>query len=148
MSFRLIDIDELEGSRWVDDIPEVDQNQLSSETAQRTSEVRGLLSRGKHVDALIRALESPPYGCTDENLKISSCQTVLEVLGSFKSQDVPDAIQSISPESQDILMKYVFRSMAHPSQFNCAVALAWHEKLVEANGPSAIIRVMSDRRTV
>lgn len=81
------------------------------------------------------------------------------------------------PETLDVLMKYLYKGMAHSSQPTSAsskslspqttgfsqihsrgggegggqamsVLLSWHEKLVEIAGAGSIVRVMTDRRTV
>ncbi|KAI9296523.1 ARP2/3 complex 16 kDa subunit (p16-Arc) [Neoconidiobolus thromboides FSU 785] len=149
MAFRQIDIDTIEGKRWVNsDFILADNSVIEQEYNERSKEVKTLLSKGKNQEALERALLNPPYFSDNEELKNQNLHSVMDVLSSFKSNQLPDVIGSLSPDHLDVLMKYVYRAMAYPAQFNSSVALTWHEKLVEANGTAAIVRVLTDYRTV
>ena len=53
----------------------------------------------------------------------------MEVLSSIKVADVPQLVKSLSPEEQDVLMKYLYAGMAAPEQNNSGHLLAWHEKV-------------------
>lgn len=53
----------------------------------------------------------------------------MEVLNSIKVADVPQLVKSLSPEEQDVLMKYLYAGMAAPEQNNSGHLLAWHEKV-------------------
>lgn len=54
----------------------------------------------------------------------------MDVLNSVKATDILSLIKMLSPEQQDILMKYIYRGMASPELYNSAVLLNWHEKVI------------------
>lgn len=50
-----------------------------------------------------------------------------------------------------MLIKYLYKAMGSPqgqSQGVGAILLAWYEKTVDITGQGAVVRYMSDRRTV
>ena len=111
-------------------------------------------------------------------------QIVLDVLTRFRSSDVEKAVKSLSSDEVDILMKYIYRGFAYPTENSCGILLVWHEKVtqvcvqeiwqyfpamlfpelippplpsifpsslsqaVAVGGIGAIVRVLTDRKTV
>jgi actin related protein 2/3 complex subunit 5 len=57
-------------------------------------------------------------------------QTLVSILNSTKSSDIPTVIKSLSQESQDTLMKYLYKGMGMPGwgDVSGSVLLGWHEK--------------------
>lgn len=59
--------------------------------------------------------------------------SVLLVLASTKSTDIPNTLRSLAPEQQDALMKYLYKGMAMQNdssvEVNSSVLLGWHEKV-------------------
>ncbi|KAG0274070.1 hypothetical protein BGZ95_010126 [Linnemannia exigua] len=155
MAFRKIDIDALEEDAFGED--EIDfqeigelrtQAEVEAQVNSRAQEVRSLLQRGNTSGALSTSLQNPPYGAPFHAAKARNTQIVMEVLNSIKVADVPQLVKSLSPEEQDVLMKYLYAGMAVPEQNNSGHLLAWHEKLTEVAGQGCIVRVITDRRTV
>ncbi|KAI1300121.1 hypothetical protein EDD11_006300 [Mortierella claussenii] len=155
MAFRKIDIDALEEGALGQD--ELDfqvmgelrpQQEVEASVNSRAQEVRSLLQRGNTAGALSTSLQDPPYGRGFETAKARNTQTVMEVLNSIKSAEVVQLVKNLTPEEQDVLMKYLYAGMAAPEQNNSGVLLAWHEKLTEVAGQGCIVRVITDRRTV
>ncbi|KAI9830272.1 MAG: hypothetical protein M1838_005816, partial [Thelocarpon superellum] len=143
-------------------------------------QVRQLLRGGDAEGALRGALDNAPYG-GDERTKEIHLATVIEVLQSIKQSEMTPMLTRIygadgGIEILDVLMKYLYKGMAHASQMSSAsgkalspqptgfsqihsrgggegggqamsVLLSWHEKLVEIAGAGSIVRVMTDRRT-
>jgi actin related protein 2/3 complex subunit 5 len=93
-------------------------------------------------------------------------QTLLLILNSTKPADISPIVKALSSESQDTLMKYLYKAMAMPgyADVNSSALLTWHEKvrrdlltyaqilipfqLTEVAGIGCIVRVMTDRKTV
>lgn len=110
-------------------------------------------------------------------------QIVLDVLTRFRSADVEKTVKSLSSDEVDILMKYIYRGFAYPTENSCGILLVWHEKVtqvcvqeiwqyfpailfpelippppfhlsllplqaVAVGGIGAIVRVLTDRKTV
>ncbi|RIA94807.1 arp2/3 complex subunit [Glomus cerebriforme] len=153
MSFRSIDIDALDEDILVQDELfvlsdglEVDPETALSNVKTKEVEVRNCLTRGDTSNALIKAIETPPYGLHTSKAKNQNTKIVMDVLISTKA--TVGLVKSLSTEQQDILMKYIYRGMASPNLYNSAVLLSWHEKLTEAAGVGCIIRVITDRKTV
>ncbi|ORX97978.1 ARP2/3 complex 16 kDa subunit (p16-Arc) [Basidiobolus meristosporus CBS 931.73] len=149
MSYRKVDIDALDEEKYVEENVQTKSNEeIASSVNSKVHEVRQILSRGQHAQALSRALDDPPYGQDVQELKDTTTQVVMEVLSSTKLSDIPNVVKSLAPEELDVLMKYLYRGMASPEQYNCSVILSWHEKVIATTGLGSIIRVLTDRNTV
>ncbi|KAG6911565.1 hypothetical protein DXG01_011867 [Tephrocybe rancida] len=63
-------------------------------------------------------------------------QTLLTILNTTKSTEIPTVIKSLSQDTQDTLMKYLYKGMAMPGwgDISGSVLLGWHEKLTEIAG--------------
>ena len=119
---------------------------------------------------------SRSYRSSDWSAQNLNLQTLVSILNSTKSAEVPNVLRSLSPDAQDTLMKYLYKGMAMPGwgDVSGSVLLGWHEKvcctftpplrrplletfaderygrfqLTEIAGTGCIVRVMTDRRTV
>ncbi|KAF9972407.1 hypothetical protein BGZ73_004470 [Actinomortierella ambigua] len=150
-NFRKIDIDALEEDAF--SLEELEQQEIGelrprheveALVGSRAQEVRS----GNTSAALAKSLEDPPYGRDFDAAKERNTQTVMDVLNSTKLSDVPQLVKELTPVDQDVLMKYLYKGMASPEQYNSGVLLAWYEKLFEVAGQGCIVRVITDRRTV
>ncbi|MCJ1307273.1 hypothetical protein MMC25_000919 [Agyrium rufum] len=149
----------------------------SSEVQQLSQQIRQLLRGGDAEGALRGAMESAPYG-GDAGAKDVHLGSVVEILQSIKQSDMSPMLSRIygsegGPDTLDTLMKYLYKGMAQSSPSNKAlspqitgfsqihgrgggegggqamsVLLSWHEKVVEIAGLGAVVRVLTDRRTV
>ncbi|KAK9894852.1 actin-related protein ARPC5 [Cystobasidium minutum MCA 4210] len=152
-NWRLIDIDQYEdGILTLDDLVDPDPRspqEAASQAKSKSSEVRSLLQKNDTVGALTVALSEPPYGSALEEAKNTTFATVLSVLNSTRSADIPKVLSALDAASQDNLMKYIYKGMAQIDEnSHCAVLLNWHEKLTEVAGVGCIVRTMADHRTV
>ncbi|KAG0311713.1 hypothetical protein BGZ97_011679 [Linnemannia gamsii] len=155
MAFRKIDIDALEEDAFGEDEIEFQEigelrplSDVEAEVNSRAQEVRSLLQRGNTSGALTTALQNPPYGAPYHAAKARNTQTVMEAVISVKVVDMAQVAKGLSPEEQDVLMKYLYAGMAAPEQYNSGHLLSFHEKLTEVAGQGCIVRVITDRRTV
>jgi len=152
-AFRKIDIDAydedvLQEEELYDADPR-DPAQVLSDAKEKASAVRGYLSKGDTTGALTMVLTDPPYGPNVDEAKDTNFATLLTILGSTKSSEVPNIVKGLSQDAQDTLMKYLYKGMAMPGRSDAAsVLLSWHEKLTELAGIGCIVRVMTDRRVV
>lgn len=53
----------------------------------------------------------------------------MDVLSSIKLVEAPQMVKTLTPEEQDVLMKYLYAGMAAPEQNNSGTLLVWHEKV-------------------
>lgn len=53
----------------------------------------------------------------------------MRVLTAVKSAEIEKAVKSLDKNEQDVLMKYIYRGFAEPSEGGSAVLLTWHEKV-------------------
>ncbi|KAG5643174.1 hypothetical protein DXG03_001378 [Asterophora parasitica] len=153
-AFRKIDIDQydedvLHESELYDADPR-DPSQVLEEAKQRQAAVRTALSRSDVLSALTTILESPPYGPNVDQAKEITLQTLLTILNTTKSTEIPAVIKGLSQDAQDTLMKYLYKGMAMPGwgDISGSVLLGWHEKLTEIAGTGCIVRTLTDRRLV
>lgn len=58
-------------------------------------------------------------------------QTLLTILNTTKSTEIPAVIKALSSEEHDTLMKYIYKGMAMPGwgDISGSVLLGWHEKV-------------------
>ncbi|KAI4195476.1 MAG: hypothetical protein LQ350_007187 [Teloschistes chrysophthalmus] len=149
----------------------------AAEVQNLSSQIKQLLRGGDGEGALRGALENPPYG-GDAAAKEVHLATVVEILQSIKQSEMSPILNRIYSsdggiEALDVLMKYLYKGMAHSSRPSSAslnrsaspqtgfsqiqqrgggegggqamsVLLSWHEKLVEIAGPGSIAREQSD----
>lgn len=126
-------------------------SQVLADAQEKSRAVRGSLSKGDIAGALVTILDQPPYGDGVDEAKTLTLSTVLLILNSTKTSDIPSLVKSLSQAEQDTLMKYLYKGMAlHQAggEVNGSVMLGWHERLTEVAGTGCIVRVMTDRRTV
>lgn len=58
----------------------------------------------------------------------------MRVLTAVKATEIEKAVNTLDKNSQDVLMKYIYRGFAEPSDGSSAVLLTWHEKVTKAIG--------------
>ncbi|GAA6030241.1 hypothetical protein JCM8097_009005 [Rhodosporidiobolus ruineniae] len=162
-NFRRIDIDQYDEDRVTPASlyhpdPRAPAQQLAD--AQQTDRTaRGHVQRGDNLAALKELTREGnwPYGEDDvaetKQAKSVALSSVLAVLNSTRSTDIPALIQGLEPHEQVTLMKYLYKAMeslgSDPNtQASGNVVLGWHEKLVETAGIGCIVKVLSDRRRV
>uniref|UniRef100_A0A060TF04 Actin-related protein 2/3 complex subunit 5 n=1 Tax=Blastobotrys adeninivorans TaxID=409370 RepID=A0A060TF04_BLAAD len=152
VDFRKVDVDALDPDKVVSPeelvppLPPVDPQEIE----QRGQLIRQQLSKGDYIGALQVALDNPPYG-GDERTKETNLRNVLEVLTTIKSSDITQIVDQLTPEDQNVLIKYLYKGMGSPlgqSHGNGGILLSWFEKTVDITGQGAIIRYIADRRTV
>jgi len=116
----------------------------------RSKVLLSIVCRGDTAGALTAVLEDAPYGPNVEDAKARSnqhrstelahmflplqtitLQTLLLILNSTKSTDIPPIVKAISTDAQDTLMKYIYKGMAMPGwgDVSGSVLLTWHEKV-------------------
>ncbi|BGP03158.1 Actin-related protein 2/3 complex subunit 5 [Rhodotorula toruloides ATCC 204091] len=157
-NFRRIDIDQYDEDRvdpsslYHPDPRGPAQALAGAQEKDRT--VRGLLQRGDVGSALKEVLREGewPYGEDSvpetKQAKATALATVLSILNSTRSTDIPALVQQLDPSEQVTLMKYLYKAMENLGDTSGNVVLGWHEKLTEVAGIGCIVRVMSDRRRV
>ena len=59
---------------------------------------------------------------------------IMRVLTAVKATEIEKAVNTLDKNSQDVLMKYIYRGFAEPSDGSSAVLLTWHEKVTKAIG--------------
>ena len=64
----------------------------------------------------------------------------MSILNSTKSAEISGVVKSLSQDSQDTLMKYLYKGMALPGwgDVSGSVLLGWHEK-VRFNTSSVVV---------
>ena len=55
---------------------------------------------------------------------------MLRVLTAFKSSEVDAAVKKLDKTELDVLMKYLYRGFAEPTENSCGSLLTWHEKVL------------------
>ena len=77
----------------------------------------------------------PPLRCIKHNPliknKLITLQTLLTILNTTKSTEILGVIKGLSLDTQDTLMKYLYKGMGIPGwgDISGSVLLGWHEKV-------------------
>ena len=69
-----------------------------------------------------------------------------KVLTAITDAEFADTIADLDFDTCDVLMKYIYKFLE--KSVNCAALLKFHAQVLEKAGPGAILRVMTDRKTV
>ncbi|CEP23463.1 unnamed protein product [Cyberlindnera jadinii] len=148
--WRRIDIDALDPENTMTleeltpEVPPVSSQEVSS----KINNIRTLISKGSHGDAILLAVDEPPYGA-DEQSKELYLNTVIDIFSATKQTDIASIVKSLSLEQQNALLKYLYKGMASKKgQQQGGILLAWYEKTVEVTGLGPVVRYLTDRRTV
>ncbi|GAA5985005.1 hypothetical protein JCM11641_000816 [Rhodosporidiobolus odoratus] len=162
-NFRRIDIDQYDEDRILpSSLYQPDPrapSQVLSDAQAKDKSVRGMVQRGDAAGALKEVLREGewPYGEDEvhevKQAKAVALATVLSILNSTRSTDIPALVGALDPTEQVTLMKYLYKAMESlgndpNTQASGNVVLGWHEKLVEIAGIACIVKVLSDRRRV
>lgn len=150
--WRRIDIDSLDpnsGRLTAEDlIPPYPNNVTLQELQPKISQLRSLATSGDMSSAIKLATEDPPYSA-DANTKATYFQAVLDALTQVRQADIVAIVKQLSPQQQDVLVKYLYKGMSlAEGQKHGGLLLAWFEKLVQSAGVNPIVHYLSDRRTI
>ena len=63
-----------------------------------------------------------------------------------KDAEIRKVVDSLEPELEDHLMKYIYRIMGNADA--CGTMLKWHKVLFTKSGLGCIVRAITDRKTV
>ena len=141
--FRKVDVDELDENQFQDD-----QAEDSAESGPNEGEVNNLILQKNNKEALKAVLRNPPLASKNQSAKDKAFALVMRVFQAFKTTEIEAGIKLLDKTEVDILMKYIYRGFAESTDNASAVLLAWHDKAVAVGGIGAIVRVMTDRKTV
>ena len=125
----------------------LDESRLKN-VEQRSEKVDQLLRQNQYVDALQTALENPPVGSKNEEIKKKNANVVFRALAAIpeRDNDIKGIIDGLTIDAQDTLMKYIYRALGEAQ--SCGSMLKWHGALLEKAGIGTIVRTMVDRKTV
>lgn len=59
---------------------------------------------------------------------------IMRVLTAVKATEIEKAVNTLDKNDQDVLMKYIYRGFAEPTDGSSAVLLTWHEKVTKVIG--------------
>ncbi|XP_020620032.1 actin-related protein 2/3 complex subunit 5-like [Orbicella faveolata] len=141
--FRGVDVDELDENKFQDD-----GDEDSGQSGPDEAEVNNLLMQKKNAEALKAALTNAPILSKNQATKDKAFAVVLRVLTAVKSAEVEKAVKTLDKNEQDVLMKYIYRGFAEPTEGSSATLLTWHEKVLASAGLGSIVRVLTDRKTL
>jgi len=101
---------------------------------------------GQPVQALHAALQDPPYQTRTEAVKNASYDVVARSLAAVKEAEIEAAVNSLSYEQCDVLMKYLYRGLGQPNKKHeiYQVLLKWHPLVLKRGGQACIMRAISE----
>jgi len=110
-------------------------------------EITALVKRGKALEALQVALRDPPLEVENQHVKDAAALAVGTAVLGLKDMEVEAAVESISDDEAEVLMKYIYRHLSAPSD-KSAAWLRLHALLTARTGPGAIVRVITDQKAM
>jgi len=125
------------------------ERNFAAEIADRGKAITSSLNSGNPSGALKTALTNPPYGCKDEKLRTENNTNVASILKSIgkKEADVDKAVDSLSSDELDVLMKYIYAGLGREDADKSL--LYWHASaLRKAGGLGPVVRVLADKVNV
>ncbi|XP_062515547.1 actin-related protein 2/3 complex subunit 5-like [Corticium candelabrum] len=146
--FRRVDVDELDEENYRDETDAPEGGDEGASIEKRESEVEGHLKMKNNKEALQAVMHDPPVASRDQKVKDRFFALVMRVLSGFKTSEIDIAAKGLTLDQIDILMKYIYRGFAEPSEKGSALLLQWHEKALAIGGLGCIVRVLTDRKNV
>lgn len=141
--FRGVDVDELDENKFQD---EGDED--SGQSGPDENEVNNFLLQKKNAEALKAVLTNAPIMSKNQADKDKAFALVMRVLTAVKAAEIEKAVNTLDKNDQDVLMKYIYRGFAEPTEGSSALLLMWHEKVLAVSGLGSIVRVLTDRKNV
>ncbi|XP_054168565.1 actin-related protein 2/3 complex subunit 5-B-like [Oppia nitens] len=143
--FRKIDVDS-----YGDDVFKEEDATNDGITTNGVDErqVSHLINSGKHVDALKVMLNNSAINSKNTAAKDNVFAIVLQILMSIRVTDIDKAVDALSTDQIDVLMKYIYRGFESPTDGSSAHLLIWHQKTYDRGGVGAIVRVLTDKKRV
>lgn len=126
--------------------PERSDAEFQQSLDARQREVNNALNTGNPGRALSAALQDPPLGCKNQQIRDASTQAVVNVLTSVKDADMQKNIDALSPTDLDTLMKYIYRGLEDGE--NSTSLLKWHEAVTKKGGLGCIVRALAERKAL
>jgi len=112
-AFRKIDIDQYDEDVLLDselyEADSRDPREVLDDAKQRQIAVRSFLAKNDIPGALTTILENAPYGPSVDEAKLITLQTLLTILNTTKSTEISGVIKGLSLDTQDTLMKYLYK---------------------------------------
>ncbi|CAG2104073.1 unnamed protein product [Medioppia subpectinata] len=143
--FRKIDVDSLGEDVFKEDEPSADG--LATNGVDE-KEVSTLMNAGKHSEALKVMLNNSAINTKNSVMKDNAFALVLQILMSIRVTDIDKAVDTLSTDQIDVLMKYIYRGFESPTDGSSAHLLIWHQKAYDKGGVGAIVRVLTDKKRV
>mmetsp|Transcript_16730 Transcript_16730/g.42981 ORF Transcript_16730/g.42981 Transcript_16730/m.42981 type:complete len:145 (+) Transcript_16730:130-564(+) len=133
---------------YVESFMQGDDNELMAKIREREAACAPFLkpTGGNAAAALAKSLEDPPYQTRNADVKNASYEVVAKALAAIKEAEIEAAVETLSLEQCDVLMKYVYRGLGQPGKKTDAYAslLKWHPALLKRAGPASIVRAISE----
>ena len=112
------------------------------------AEVDSLLSRSLPYDAMVKALENPPFATKSAEIKEKFHEFVMRSVSTISDSSIKETVDKLhgkDPALCDNLMKYIYRGLKNAE--NCGSLLKWHAAITTKCGLAPIVRAMTDRKT-
>lgn len=137
-----------EEGEYIQSFVQADDSALEAAIKQRDAAVTPLLrpGGGSAAQALPLALADPPYQTRNDALKNAAFDVVCKVLLAIKDAEISSAVDALTLEQCDVLMKYLYRGLGPAGKKNdvYAVLLKWHPVVLKRGGHGSIMRAISE----
>jgi actin related protein 2/3 complex subunit 5 len=112
----------------------------------KAQQITSKMNMGNLTDALKTGLQNVPWDGTPQQ-KREDAEAVVNVLVSFKDQQINEALNGLSVDEIDVLMKYVFKGLSMGNAKYSSQLFKWFEAIeTKTGGLGAITRVLTDTK--
>ncbi|XP_065312607.1 actin-related protein 2/3 complex subunit 5-C-like isoform X2 [Gordionus sp. m RMFG-2023] len=111
--FRKLDIDDTVIDNFLTDEP----NTEGLKKVFNENDLKHLLQSGRNIEALRFILDYAPTGVKDVHSREKIFKNVMQTVYSFKSGDINSAINNLTKDNLDTLMKYIYKGFEYPEDF-------------------------------
>jgi len=145
--FRKLDIDQYNEDLYVEESGG-ESAEVQTVQGPDENEVNNLLQSGQCGEALKVVLRNAPVKAKGFEIKEKAFALAIKCMIAVRISDMDTVVKSLDHHEIDILMKYIYKGFEYPTEGSSGHLLAWHEKAHAHGGLGAIIRVMTDRKSV
>lgn len=132
---------------YVQSFVQADDAALMAAIAARDAQVMPLLKPGGNpASALSLSLADPPYQTRTPEVKSASFEVVCKALVAIKEAEIAGAVEKLSLDECDVLMKYLYLGLGPAGKKNetYTMLLKWHPVVLKRAGPGSVTRAISE----
>ncbi|KII69691.1 Actin-related protein 2/3 complex subunit 5 [Thelohanellus kitauei] len=140
-NFRRVDVDKYDENAY--------QEESSAPTgAFNETEVNSMINSRNYSGAMKAILQSPVICSTNVKEKTALVDAFIRVNTSIKQNNIPELMSSFNDDDKENLIRIIYMSFKVRPEVDHGISHAWFEKAHQDVGHGAIVRAMTDRKSL